>query len=268
MQLPSTSHPQVPGELKEEEFPRLGAAGPPQQASGSPLRHSHTHTPLTAHPDPLCGSGLPRGRLPSRGCPGPTQLGRLLKPTPRPGQRPPGRKREGGGSGGRSLRTAAAAPGGPGPPAARSARPDPCHGPPRSPSCRRPRPPHPNGREGPVGTARTAAARRGSAAAPGAPGCAGKGRQSRRGRGLTGQLPPLPGTAVRYGRPGWKPRLPSQRFRARRRRRERVLREHRWEGVPGQEERRGGGVMALPQQGLVVPLTTRRRRGQASAPRG
>lgn len=177
MQLPSTSHPQVPGELKEGEFPRLGAAGPPQQASGWSLRHSHTPPLVTAHPDPLCGSGLPRGRPPSRGCPGPAQPGRLLKPTPRPGQKPLGRKREGGGSGGRSLRTAAAAaPGGPGPPAARSARPDPCHGPPRSPSRRRPRPPHPNGREGPGGTARTAAPRRGSAAAPGAPGCAGKGR--------------------------------------------------------------------------------------------
>lgn len=113
-----------------------------------------------------------------------------------PGAEAPRSEEAGGGrgSGGRSLRTAAA-PQRPGPPAARRARPDPCHGPPRSPSRRRPRPPHPSGREGPGGAGRTAAAGRGSRAWR-AGLAAGKGRWICRGPGLTG-LPPLPDTAVR-----------------------------------------------------------------------
>lgn len=138
------------------------------------------------------------------------------------------------GSGGRSPRTAAA-PQGTGPLAARSARPDPCHGPPRSPSRRRPRPPHPKGQEGPRGAARTAATSRGSATAPGAPG---KGRWSRRCRGLTG-LPPLPGTAVPATGPAGNrasPHTGSGRGKA--------LSTHRW-GVARSGERRGGWCLWL-----------------------
>lgn len=200
------------------------------------------HTP---HPDPLRGSGLPRGQPRSHGCPGPAPPGRVLQPTPCPGQWPRGRKRR--------ERVAALAAHSAQPPRprgrARSARPDPCHGPPRSPSRRRPRPPHPNGRERPgePQAPRPPAGAPPPRLAPRA--AADKGRGSRRGRGLTG-LPPLPGAAVRGGRPGWKSRLPAQRFQVQRRR-GRVLSEHRW----GLARPGGRGAYGRATAGPGVPPT-------------